>query len=229
MRKKWDNHTKLQLGKLIREQLDMQIKLKDAVDRAAEILQAPRSTCMNYWQKELKDLDYTQENLTLPERKRDRRISRASYLTDIDVISAGESTVLLSDLLERLRATEEKVRQLYLQAGILLNDYSVLNRELASALETHDQSNRQRESYARSMKAADLSELAAGDIICIHHHIWQDHYYITAIQDNTVHGYKLNKNMRIRRKSKAKIISPEMLQFYKHVRRNVPLEEVSAE
>src|SRR5690606_27017360 len=104
------------------------------------------------------------------------------------------------------------------------------SKELAAAIETPDQQEVRTEQIIRTKQALTPDQIAVGDIIRIHHHIWQDHYYITWISsDQMVYGKKLNKNLRMRRKSKDKLISPEMLQFGKIVQRNVSEEEVTAE
>lgn len=233
MRKKWDEQTKLQLGRLIRNQLDMHVKLNDAVDRAAEILQAPRSTCMNYWQKELKDLDYSQPILTLKSRRKNSQTENALQVIQPDdgKARADAYEMLLNRLSERLIANEARFREFYQQASVLYNEHIALTRELSAILARKDAvaAAQQNATPIRAGGTLDIAELAVGDIVCIHHHIWHDNYYITSIQEDTVNGYKLNKNLRIRRKSKEKVIPPDLLVYGKIVRREVKLEDIAAE
>jgi len=233
LRKKWDEQTKLQLGRLIRNQLDMHVKLNDAVDRAAEILQAPRSTCMNYWQKELKDLDYSQPILTLKSRRKNSQTENALQVIQPDdgKARADAYEMLLNRLSERLIANEERFREFYQQASVLYNEHIALTRELSAILARKDAvaAAQQNATPIRAGGTLDIAELAVGDIVCIHHHIWHDNYYITSIQEDTVNGYKLNKNLRIRRKSKEKVIPPDLLVYGKIVRREVKLEDIAAE
>jgi len=233
LRKKWDEQTKLQLGRLIRNQLDMHVKLNDAVDRAAEILQAPRSTCMNYWQKELKDLDYSQPILTLKSRRKNGQTENALHVIQQDDgrAKADAYEMMLNRLSERLIANEERFREFYQQASVLYNEHIALTRELSAILARKDAvaAAQQSSTPIRAGGTLDIAELAVGDIVCIHHHIWHDNYYITSIQEDTVNGYKLNKNLRIRRKSKEKVIPPDLLVYGKIVRREVKLEDIAAE
>ncbi len=230
LRKKWDEQTKLQLGMLIKNQLDMHVKLNDAVDRAAEILQAPRSTCMNYWQKELKNLDWSQENPLLSLKKSGDSAGRKPRASDQAQQRQAEQTQALRSLLYRLRTSESRMRELYYQTGVLLNEYASLLKELAATIDHQGSAEEeQTDLIYSSSQALTAKDLAAGDIVRIHQHIWQDYYYICEIDNDIVYGYKLNKNLRIRRKSKKKIITQDMLQFCKIVQRNVSMEEVSSE
>lgn len=233
MRKRWDEETKLQLGRLIRNQLDMHVKLNDAVDRAAEILQAPRSTCMNYWQKELKDLDYSQPILSLKSRRKNSQAASAINVMHHEEGKARADAyeMMLNRLSERLLENEARFREFYQQASALYNEHIALTRELSAMLAKKDAlaAAQQNTQPIRAGGTLDISELAVGDIVCIHHHIWHDNYYITSIDQETVSGYKLNKNLRIRRKSKEKIIPPDLLVYGKIVRRDVKMEDIAAE
>ena len=233
MRKRWDEETKLQLGRLIRNQLDMHVKLNDAVDRAAEILQAPRSTCMNYWQKELKDLDYSQPILSLKSRRKNSQAASAINVMHHEEGKARADAyeMMLNRLSERLLENEARFRVFYQQASALYNEHIALTRELSAMLAKKDAlaAAQQNTQPIRAGGTLDISELAVGDIVCIHHHIWHDNYYITSIDQETVSGYKLNKNLRIRRKSKEKIIPPDLLVYGKIVRRDVKMEDIAAE
>jgi len=183
---------------------------------------------MLYWQKELKNIDYSQEPLTLPDRKIVSMTKPSHILMEESKEGEGETNAEISELMRRLKMNEMKVRDLYLQAGLLLNDYSTITRELAVAME--DRINTKTDDLnvpIRSMDAIDISDVAVGDIVRIHHHIWQDYYYITSVEDTWIKGYKLNrKNMMIRRNSKEKVITQEMLHFIKLVQRNVRYEDV---
>jgi hypothetical protein len=233
MRKKWDEQTKLQLGRLIRNQLDMHVKLNDAVDRAAEILQAPRSTCMNYWQKELKDLDYSQPILSLKSRRKDSQAAQVVQVNDREEERARADAyeMMLNRLSERLMASEERFRELYQQTSALYNEHLSLTRELSAMLARRDAAAAAQQSPQpiRAGGTLEISELAVGDIVCIHHHIWHDNYYITSIDQDTVNGYKLNKNLRIRRKSKEKMIPPDLLVYGKIIRRDVKMEDIASD
>lgn len=230
MRKKWDEQTKLQLGRLIRNQLDMQVTLNEAVSRAAEILQAPRSTCMLYWQRELKDIDYTKEPLTLPERKERKprpALRPPSDEPELDE-KTGEQDAAIASLLERLKTSESNLRELHIQAGIMLREHSSLMKELLDKWEERTSSQpKDPKVPLRSPHGVDISELESGDIIRIHHHIWHDFYYISSVEDDLIKGYKLNqKSMLVRRRSKEKVLTKEMLHFVKLIQRNVKWEDV---
>lgn len=122
------------------------------------------------------------------------------------------------------------MRELYYQTGVLLNEYASLLKELAATIDHQGNAEEeQTDLIYSSSQALTAKDLAAGDIVRIHQHIWQDYYYICEIDNDIVYGYKLNKNLRIRRKSKKKIITQDMLQFCKIVQRNVSMEEVSSE
>ena len=229
VRKKWDERTKLQLGKLIRNQLDMQIKLNDAVTRAAEILQAPRSTCMNYWQKELKNLDYSDETLSLKPSKANALLRTDSSRLQLHQESKSEDQLRsLQAVFEKLRENEESTRMLHRQIGELLKEHAALTKQLGEMVDAHKLSATEEVEPPRVMQPLTIQQLAAGDIVRVHYHIWQDFYYISSIDMETVYGYKLNKNMQIRRKSKQKPISMEILQYGKIVHRQVKLEDVKA-
>jgi hypothetical protein len=139
--------------------------------------------------------------------------------------------MLLNRLSERLIANEERFREFYQQASVLYNEHIALTRELSAILARKDAvaAAQQSSTPIRAGGTLDIAELAVGDIVCIHHHIWHDNYYITSIQEDTVNGYKLNKNLRIRRKSKEKVIPPDLLVYGKIVRREVKLEDIAAE
>lgn len=231
MRKKWDERTKLQLGKLIRNQLDMHIKLNDAVTRAAEILQAPRSTCMNYWQKELKHLDYSSDSLSLTQSQA-KQVSRSdSFRTqqeqqDVERISKEQSRLVMS-VLNRLRENEKKIQLLHRQTESLLKEYADLTRQLGDILDVPKPVARGHvDHFPKMMQPLTIQDLSSGDIVRVHHHIWQDHYYISSIEKQVVYGYKLSKNFHIRRKSKQKPLAMDVLKYGKVIRRQVKLEEV---
>jgi hypothetical protein len=235
VRKKWDEQAKLQLGKLIREQLDKQVKLKEAVSRAADILQAPRSTCMLYWQKELKDIDYSKEPLTLPERK--TKQSKLSFLANrpepANERDISKPDTKLSELLEKVKESESKVRELYLQIGMVLNDLSAIVKDMTQWIDSQNQPGTDVKAAGApvaTLNSVNISNLAAGDIVRVQHHVWQDYYYISSVENGVVKGYKLNsRNMLIRRNSREKVLTNDMMYFIKLVHRNVKLEDVMAE
>ena len=119
------------------------------------------------------------------------------------------------------------MRELYYQTGVLLNEYASLLKELAATIDHQGSAEEeQMDLIYSSSQALTAKDLAAGDIVRIHQHIWQDYYYICEIDNDIVYGYKLkNKNLRIRRKSKKKIITQDMLQFCKIVQRNVSMKK----
>jgi hypothetical protein len=188
---------------------------------------------MNYWQKELKDLDYSQPILTLKSRRKNSQTENALQVIQPDdgKARADAYEMLLNRLSERLIANEARFREFYQQASVLYNEHIALTRELSAILARKDAvaAAQQNATPIRAGGTLDIAELAVGDIVCIHHHIWHDNYYITSIQEDTVNGYKLNKNLRIRRKSKEKVIPPDLLVYGKIVRREVKLEDIAAE
>lgn len=185
---------------------------------------------MNYWQKELKHLDFTED--LLPQLQAEaRRLSYAdSSLIGSRTESLSEDRIRpLHAVLDRLRDNEEKLQMLYKQVGDLLKENTEITKQLHEAL--HDQepaSIDKAEQSPRVMQPLTMKDISSGDIIRVHYHIWQDYYYIVSKEEQGVYGYKLNKNMLIRRKSKAKRLSLDVLKYGKIVQSQVMLEDVKA-